>query len=77
MKMQVFLEIAATSKSCSTDSINMFCVSCMAGDLPLQEPSCAFFWQRAVTNELPKPADQTWHVPAPHSDLYLVKVSWN
>ena len=45
MKMQAFLlamEIAATSKSCSTDSTNMFCVSCMADDLPFQEPSCAF-----------------------------------
>ena len=59
MKMQIFLlatEIAATSKSCLIDSTNMFCVSCMADGLPLQEPSCAIFLQRAVTNDLPKPA---------------------
>ena len=47
MKMQGFLlamEIAVTSKSCSTDSTKMFCVPCMADDLPLQEPSCAIFF---------------------------------
>ena len=49
MKMQVFLlamEIAATSESCSTDSTNMFCVFCMADDLPLQEPSCAIVFAK-------------------------------
>ena len=51
MKMQVFflaLEIAATGKSCSTDSTNMFCVFCMADDLPLQEPSCAIFYGKGL-----------------------------
>ena len=51
MEMQVFLlpmEIAATSKSCSTDSTNMFCVSCMADDLPLQEPSCVIIFGKGL-----------------------------
>ena len=38
------MEIAATSKPCSADSTNMFCVSCMADHVPLQEPLCAEFF---------------------------------